>query len=340
MTVTTQPVVGTMPAAVGALAPERKKVSWGGIFAGTVIGLAIMVMLGLLGAGIGLWATEPGGETDSIATMSVVSAIYFVICQLIALAVGGYAASRMSATWDKQNAMLHGASVWGLTTLAAVYLATSGATLLYNNTVSAISSAASTAQNAAAAVIPNDLPNFNLPEMQMSDLPSSVQQALRDQGVTASSMQAEAREAFNNVISEEERNRAASIATNTATDIIRSPGDAMSDIDAAIDNLVGRGGVISQEDRAELVTVMERRFGVTPQEAEQLVARWETRAKTTFDNATKALEDARAEALDVAQQATDALGTASFWAFIASLLGLGAAVAGAGAGRRERPLER
>ncbi len=139
MTVTTQPVVGTVPPAVGALAPQRKKASWGGIFAGTVIGLAIMVMLGLLGAGIGLWATEPGGETDSIATMSTVSAIYFVVCQLIALAIGGYAASRMSATWDRQNAMLHGASVWGLTTLAAVYLATSGATLLYNNTVSAIS---------------------------------------------------------------------------------------------------------------------------------------------------------------------------------------------------------
>ena len=244
--------------------------------------------------------------------MSIVSAVYFVICQLITLAIGGYAASRMSATWDRQNAMLHGASVWGLTTLAAVYLATSWATLLYNSTISAMSSAASTVQSTASAVIPNDVPNFNLPEMQMFDLPSGVQQALRDQGVTASSMQAEAREAFNNVVSEEERNRAASIATNTATDIIRSPADAMSDIDAAIDNLVGKGGVISQEDRAELVTVMERRFGVTAGEAEQLVARWETRAKATFDNATKALEDARAEALDIAQQATDALGTASF----------------------------
>ncbi len=152
-------------------------------------------------------------------------------------------------------------------------------------------------------------------------------------------MQAEAREAFNNVISQEERDQAASIATNTAVDIIRSPGDAMSDIDAAIDNLVGRGGVISQEDRAELVAVMERRFGVTPQDAEQLVARWETRATSAFENATQALEEARAEALDLAQQATDALATASFWAFVASLLGLGAAVAGAGAGRREHPIE-
>lgn len=339
MAVTTQPVVGTVPAATGALAPERKKVSWGAIFAGTVVGLAITVALGLLGAGIGLHAVDPGGETETFSGISITAAIYFVVCQLIALAIGGYTAARMSATWDSQNAMLHGATVWGVTTLAALYLATSAAGSLYNTTVGAISSATSAAGSAISAIAPDDLPSFSLPDLEMADLPQPIREALQSQGLTPDRFQRETTEAFNSVVSASERERAATIVTNAARDAILAPSSAMTELETATNQLVGEGGVISGEDRAELVTAMETRFGVTPAEAEEVIAGYEAKAKATIADAGQAVQDARTQAVEATTQATDAAGTAAFWAFVASMLGLAAAVAGAGAGRREHPFE-
>lgn len=314
-----------------------RQISWGAIFAGVVVAAALTILLGLLGAGIGLWSVEPGGEADSISGMAAGTVIYSVIAQLVALFAGGYVASRMSSNFDKQNAMLHGVTVWGLAAIFSVWLTVSVAGAFVNTAFSAVKNSAAAVASATEAIVPDDLPSISIPELEMEDLPQGIQQTLREEGITPENFRAEAREAFRNVFSKEEQQEAHSVLMETARQIIREPGDAMVEIDAAIDDLFGEGGVISQEDRQELLAVLENRFGISEQEAESTIQTWQDSAIAAYRQSKQAVVDATEEAIDMGDAATDALGTASFWSFIGMLLGLGAAIFGAGAGRRERP---
>ena len=325
----------------GGRGRTARSVSWGAIIAGSLIGVGTMIVLSLFGVALGLAVADPAEAGSNLGAVGIGSAIWFVLSQLVALFVGGYAASRLSAVLGSQKAMLHGATVWALATVALVYLATSTASSIVSTGFSALSNAGQGIASAAQAIIPEDanLPSFNAPDVALSSLPPRVQNALREQGVTADNLRAEARAAFNEVVSQRERDQAANVATNVVRDVISSPSDAIADVEAGIDRLVGRGGVFSEEDRREFVEVTQRRFGISPQDAETLVARWETRAKRAADEAQQAIATAREEAVQAAQAATEGLSTAAFWAGVASLLGLGAAVAGGAAGRRDEPVE-
>lgn len=229
--------------------------------------------------------------------------------------------------------MLHGAVVWALATITAILMAASAVGSIFYSSVTVVQNAASAVATAIEAVVPDELPDFSMPHVSMDDLPPRIQKALRSQGITAENLKAEAREAFREVISKKEQAAAREIAMDAAVDAIRTPWDTMSDLETAIDNLVGKGGVISSEELQELVTVMEERLGITESEAEVMIERWQERAKVAYNNAKQALQTAKEEAIDAGAAATDALSTASFWSFFALLLGLVAAAGGAAVGR-------
>ena len=327
----------------GGLGGHRaRSVSWGAIIAGSVIGVGVMILLSLLGIGIGLAAADPIEPGSNIASVGIGAAIWFIVSQLVALFVGGYAASRLSANLGKQKAWLHGATVWGLATIALVYMAVSGAGAVINTGFSALQAAGSTVASAAQAVIPDDV-NLsslgNLSETAIENLPQPVRNALDQQNLSSEQIKRRARSAFNAVVSERERAQVQSTVGDVAQDVISSPSDALTDIEDGIDRLVGQGGTFSEEDRREFLTEVEQRFGIQPQEAEEFVVNVETQAKEAAAQAEQALQDARQQAAEAAQAATEGVSTAAFWASIASLLGLGAAVFGAAAGRRDEPVE-
>lgn len=314
-----------------------RKISWGAIFAGSFVGVAIMILLGFLGAGIGLWAVEPGAGADSVGGMATATSLYLIVAQLAALFCGGCIAARMSAAWDRQNAILHGMVVWSLATVAAVIMAASAISSIFHTSLSVVKSAASEVAAATAATVPDELPEFDMPRVGMDDLPPRVRKALINQGITAGNFKREAREAFRKVISRREQAEGREIVMDAVVDAIRTPSDTMSDLDAAIDDLVGRGGVVSAEERKELIKVMETRLGLTESEAEAMVESWRRKAEAAYRDAEQALADAKEEAIEAGAAATDALSVASLWSFIALLLGLAAAAGGAAVGRRAHP---
>ncbi len=184
-------------------------------------------------------------------------------------------------------------------------------------------------------MIPDDLslPNLSAGAVSFDDLPDGVQSTLRENGITPDNFQEEAREAFRSVVSESEQARAREAATDTAQDIITSPGDIGAEISELTDTLFGQGGVLSEEDRQQALTVMEERFGITPQEAEAYLDQVQAQAEEVQQQAEAAIEQARTEALQAAEAAAQAVQTAGIVGFIASMIGLIAAIAGAVAGR-------
>ena len=99
------------------------KVSWGAIFAGTVVALVVQVLLTMLGAGIGIATLDAGGvDNPEASTFSIVAGIWYVLSGIIAAYAGGYIAARMSGKTVPTSGALHGLTTWSTRVTAATSL--------------------------------------------------------------------------------------------------------------------------------------------------------------------------------------------------------------------------
>ena len=310
------------------------RTAWGAILAGTVVALAVFALLTLLGIGIGFAGVNPQ-SADPLGASPTVAPIYLFVCQLIALAAGGYVAGRLAGVLHTIGAALHGVTVWAAVTILSIYFATVAASGLFSAVSSALSTVGSGAASAVRAAIPDDfeLPDLSSASVGFDQLPEGVQETLRENGVTPSNFQEEAQEALRSVVSQQEQQQVTQEAQEAATDVLQSPGDIGQDISQFTDEVFGAGGVLSEEDRAQALQVLQERFGITEEEAQAYVDQIQARAEEVQAQAAQAIEDARQAATEAAAQAADAASTAGFLAFFASLIGLAAAAGGAVAGR-------
>jgi hypothetical protein len=330
------PADARYPARADAAEPHSvSRTSWGGIFAGSALAAALIMLFDFLGLGIGLAAIQPGQPLDAASNFSIGAIVYMIVTTIVSLAIGGYAAGRMSGALATANAALHGATVWAVTTFALVLTAAVTAGFLLSSATSALTASAQAAKNAAEAAIPDDvqLPNLPMPEIDMQDLPPEVRQALERRDLSVEQLRREARQVAFEVVSREERRRIQQAAADAAAAAIRNPTQTLDELNALIDQIFGQGGVLSQRDVAEAEQALADRLGVTEREAEQLVERWSSEIRTAVDEAEQTLQQARQEAAQAAETAADTLGWSSIVAFVVSLLGLAAAAGAAVAGR-------
>jgi hypothetical protein len=105
------------------------RISWGAIFAGAVVALAIQLVLTLIGGAIGLATLNPAtGQSPNGTTLGIGAAIWLVVSSLISLFAAGYVAGRLGGTF---NGWLHGLATWAtVTTLTLLLLATAAGGLV------------------------------------------------------------------------------------------------------------------------------------------------------------------------------------------------------------------
>ncbi len=333
--------VRTSSVGAGPVAPRggtTTRVSWGGIFAGGVVAVALMILFTTFGIGIGASILDPQYDANPGAGLATGSAVYLVVTQLIALGAGGFVAARLAGIPRPVTSALHGAAVWSVATIFLAFAAISGAGTVFGVASTALSSTASAVGSAGEAIVPDDLslpdPGALASRISLDALPDEVRASLQEQGITEENIRQEASEAFRNVFSQAEQEEALSEARATLGDILQSPGDAGEDITAFFDGLIGgENAVLSAEDRDEALAVMERRLGVTPEEAESIVQSVETGIESTVADARAAIESAQQQAVEAAQAASDAVASVALLLSLASLLGLAAACGGAFAGK-------
>ncbi|MCK8455310.1 hypothetical protein [Sphingomonas faeni] len=151
---TTNVTPGYVPADDARYAKTVTRVSWGAIFAGVVIAIAVQLVLGILGTGIGLSLVDPvEGTTPGAAGFGIGAGIYWLITTVIALGAGGYAAARVAGVRDRFDGLVHGLVVWGVTLILTLYLLTSAVGGIIGGafrTVGSVASAAGTGIGAAA----------------------------------------------------------------------------------------------------------------------------------------------------------------------------------------------
>ncbi|AKF79925.1 hypothetical protein OWM54_13655 [Myxococcus sp. MISCRS1] len=109
------------PGVISASAGTPFKLSWGAILGGTFVALGVLILLYSLGLALGLSSVDPSNP-GSARSAGIGTGIWGLIAPLIALFAGGFVASRTAGVVDKGGGAMHGAVMWGLTTIAGVAL--------------------------------------------------------------------------------------------------------------------------------------------------------------------------------------------------------------------------
>ena len=145
---------GFVPVDDARLVKTPTRISWGAIFAGVVLAIAIQLVLGILGTGIGLSLVNPvEGTTPGATGFGIGAGLYWIVTTVIALGAGGYAAARVAGVHDRFDGLVHGLVVWGVTLILTLYLLTSAVGGIIGGafrTVGAVAGAAGSGIGAAA----------------------------------------------------------------------------------------------------------------------------------------------------------------------------------------------
>lgn len=107
-------------------------VRWSAVFAGAIAAVAVWMLLELLGLGAALLVLEPD-DIDNVHAFAIGTTVWSLLSPLIALFAGGALAGRLASHFDRKVAGLHGALVWGMTTVFGV-VAIAGAVAMLDPT--------------------------------------------------------------------------------------------------------------------------------------------------------------------------------------------------------------
>jgi DNA-binding NarL/FixJ family response regulator len=311
------------------ISDRLQHVSWGAIFAGLVIAIAVQFLLGLLGLGLGLTILDPSDPMGGISGWGIATGIYIVVVQIVSLFVGGYVAARLAPAHTDQTSMFHGLSIWALATIIMVWLGGNTVGLAVSGLTSAVSAVGSGTAQAVEAVIPEDI---SMPDISYQALPEEIKQKLRQSGITPENFQQELRSAFNQVVSRQERQQLVQRLRQTIAGILQNPTRAPEEIEQAIDDVFSQGGILSEEDLTQLKNTLQRQLNLTEQETQKIINQIEQAIDEARTAVKEGVETARQQAVDAAEAASDAIASIALWLFVANLLALIAAVAGGRAG--------
>jgi len=142
------PLAGVTPTTTSTV-PLAKRVSWGAIFAGVAISLAIQVGLSLLGVAIGASAVDPLRDQHPGKGIGMGAGIWWVVSSLISMFIGAWVAGRLSGAVRNTDGRLHGLLTWSVSTLLTVYLLTTAVGSMIGGAASLLGKAAPAAAQAA-----------------------------------------------------------------------------------------------------------------------------------------------------------------------------------------------
>jgi hypothetical protein len=115
-----------------AVFPVRSRVSWGAIFAGAFVALALYILLSLFGAAVGFSVSDwTRGEQ-----LGTGAATWAVFSTLVSLFVGGWVTSQCTVGENKMEAAVYGVILWGMLFTGVLTLAAAGLQLGLSGIVS------------------------------------------------------------------------------------------------------------------------------------------------------------------------------------------------------------
>lgn len=259
----------------------RSRISWGAVFAATVVSLAVWLLLYAVGLAVGLTAVDPT-ESSSLRAVGIGTGIWSVIAPLIALFVGGWVASRESTTLDRLDAALHGVVVWGLTALLGVVLLGSLVTNIVGGAASFIGGTASAAGQAATGPGVSAQGAMQALGLNANDLIAPINERLQARGM---------------------------------------PPVSAAGVEAALQDAVGQAVRTGELNRQDLVDALAANTTLNEQDAQAVAAQIEAQWQQQSQQIAQRAEGAAAQAADVTAGTLWALTASLFLSLVAAVLG-------------------
>lgn len=265
--------------------------AWGPVIGGAVAAAAATIILLLLGSGVGLTMVSPwSGDSASFTTVGVTAAIWFVVVQWLASALGGYLTGRLRTKWANVHTdevffrdTAHGFLSWALATVVVVGMAGSAFTSLAGAGAQAVSTVAATATVAGTAAAANS--DAAAPDAATGYFTDML---LRPQDLAS-----------------------------------RAQADNAS-ATAEISRILMQGAVndgVPEADRAYISSIVASRAGIPPEEARARVDQVLTQIEDAKNAALKAADEARKSAATAAMLGALSLLVGAFIASAAAALG-------------------
>jgi hypothetical protein len=157
-------------------------IAWGAILAGSLVALAVGLVLSILALGLGLGAVDvvTGEEADAGAITGAVG-VWWTVSALLSLFVGGWVAGRIAGGPFAPDGVFLGILVWALATLASLYLLTTAvSTVLGGPLAVATDSVYSVLSEAEARAGMDVVPMEGFPEEDAEDVEEMRAEAARE----------------------------------------------------------------------------------------------------------------------------------------------------------------
>jgi len=271
---------------------ERRQtgIRWSSVLAGAIVAIALWILLHALGLGIGLAAIDVD-DAGSLRPASVGTGIWSLIAPIIALFVGGLITARSSQSFDRGIGVIHGLTMWAITTvlgvLALVWVISALAGAVVSTGKAAVQGAGNVIGATAGAVDRGTLSSLGI---NADDVLAPINQRLRQAGkpeVTSEQLTEAGRDVMEQAVRQGRLDR----------NVLIERLDANTDLD--------------RQDATEVANAIDQRFSAARERVQQ------------------AGEQAGAKAKQAALTAADKTGKVMLWASLWMLLSLAAAIGGA-----------
>ena len=193
---TMHPAVAVPLESVAANESSASAVSWAALCAGATVAAATSLLLLALGAGLGFASVSAWPNAGaSAAAFSVMTAIWLIVMQWVASAVGGYVTGRMRTKWVNVHThevffrdTAHGFVTWAAATVVTVaVVAFAAAGVAREGTRAAATVGASAAQGATTAV-PGNVSGYSVDLLFRSSSPADATSAASDAQMRAEAL--------------------------------------------------------------------------------------------------------------------------------------------------------
>lgn len=305
---------GPVPRSVDTVvqAAPLRRISWAAVAAGAVTALAIQVLLGMLGTGIGASTIDAinTGETPTASALGTGAAIWWFVSIAISLLAGGWIAGRLSGAIRTSEGGMHGMLTWAVLLLAMVYILSSAAGSLVRGAAGVLGTAASVTATGAAAAAPK--------------IAEVAGEQLGQAGISFETIKQEAMALLKQTGKPElQPGNVAQQASGAAAEagrIASNPNE--QDFSAMLQRLLSKGrDTASEVDREAVVNVVMARSGLSREEATKRVAGWQSTADQARAKAAEASEQAKVKAREVADASAKAVSSAMLLGFLAFAIG-------------------
>lgn len=296
------------------------RIKWSAVFGGWAVGLALQMVLMLLGLGFGAWAIDLR-ESNPAEGLPTGAAIWTGVSMLIAAFTGGYFTSRLSGAYRRSDGLYHGIVVWGVNWLVFAWLTTTAMSAMIGGAFSTFGSTLQTLGQGVSGVASTAANKLGEKMGQVSLSPQELRKQV--ESILAASGKPELQPGQ----VRQDADKVAGAARSGA------PVNQVSD--AALGELASKLAAFDQE---AAVNVMVNKMGMTREQANQLIQSTIGALQPIQRTVEDTMGKIKQQSAELGTKAVDRMGTIALWLAIVAIITLGLSAFGGALGLPEEPI--